>query len=283
MEGGDEGLAVEGNFWGCLATACKCHEDVSRQCGKGSACDGFGSAAASTEEDRCWICIGEEWHAVDSVEAPHITEAARGRGAKEWCRPGKEGLEVAARSGREAMALGEGRAQSASTRRLNLAHIFDNCNDRNIDLVKERNALDDVCEGEARWGRDDYRCVNGKDLAERQLRVPSPRRAVDDQRVEVAPRHGSDKLLNNTCDACPPHVGGRRAEVAVAHDDEVPNTEGLQELTAGVCVALGREAHCRVSGRPQQRRQRWSVDVCVAEANVEANVAEHQCEACRSG
>mmetsp|Transcript_4728 Transcript_4728/g.14027 ORF Transcript_4728/g.14027 Transcript_4728/m.14027 type:complete len:205 (-) Transcript_4728:714-1328(-) len=203
-------------------------------------------------EDGHGVRNSEEGNAMDGVEAPHVAEAARGRGTEEWRRSGEEGFEVMAHHCREAVALDEGRGPSAGARCFNLAHVLNDRDDRDIDLVKECNALYDICKGETRRRRNNNRGVDGKDLADRQLYISSTRRAVNDQRIELAPRNSSSELLDDTCNSCPPHVGGCRAKVAKTHDGNVPSTERLQKLAARAHVTLGREAHQRVFRRTQQ-------------------------------
>ena len=85
-------------------------------------------------------------------------------------------------------------------RALVVAHVLDDAEDRNLDLLEHRDALDDIDDRDLLRRGHHHRARDRDQLRQRELDVAGARRQVADEVVEVAPVDVAEELLEQAVD-----------------------------------------------------------------------------------
>src|SRR5262245_46238049 len=78
-----------------------------------------------------------------------------------------------------------------------VAHILDDPQNRNMNLLEHVERFSHVCQGDFLRSCDEDCSLDGNKLGKAKLRVPGTRRHVDDQVVQVSPLDVIEKLSHS--------------------------------------------------------------------------------------
>ena len=137
-----------------------------------------------------------------------------------------------------------------------VAHVLDDAEDRDLDLLEHRDRLDDVDERDLLRRGHHHRAGDRDELRQRELRVAGAGRQIDDQVVEVAPVDVLDELLQELVDhRAAPHDRAVALDEEADRDDLDAPVDRRRDLACPPAVPAARRAR-RASSAPTGRRRR---------------------------
>ena len=96
-----------------------------------------------------------------------------------------------------AFAVAEDVDAAIAMRAIEVAHIFDDAEDFDVNLAKHFDGFAYVGERDNRRRGDDDCTCDGDALNQRELHITGAGRKIDDEVIEFAPLHAAKKLLNH--------------------------------------------------------------------------------------
>ncbi len=152
-----------------------------------------------------------------------------------------------------------------------MAHVLNDAEDFDIDLVEHFEGLARILQGDVGWGGDDNSAGERHGLHEGDDDVAGAGREVDEEDVEVAPFH----LLQKLADDLVKH-GAAHDEGLVAGGDESDGDDFDAVGEVGLDLVVGEDAGLLRSAHHE--RDVGAVDVGVDEADAMAELSERDGE-----
>ncbi len=141
-----------------------------------------------------------------------------------------------------------------------VAHVFDDAEDFDVDLAEHFDGLADVGEGHDGRRSDQDCAVDGSGLDQGKLDVAGARREVDDEVVEVPPEDAAEELLHDAVEHRAAPDEGLVARIEEAHGDHF-YAVGFDGNDGAVFEGLG------LLGGTEHERDVGAVDVGVEETD----------------